>query len=74
MGGSPNDWNPNNLCELGTPAKFQKPWTTPSGRKVCDPEDEKKEKYIPKIVNTTFCCNAQGQCPYFGKSLKQLFS
>ena len=27
-----------------TPCTISEPWTTPSGRKVCDPEEEKKEK------------------------------
>ena len=28
--------------------KFQNPRTTPSGRKVCDPEEEERKKNYPK--------------------------
>jgi hypothetical protein len=30
--------------ELGAHAKFQNPRTTPSGKKVCDPERKKERK------------------------------
>ena len=34
------------FCELGPHTKFHNPRTTPSGRKVCDPERKKEERKI----------------------------
>ena len=43
------------FCDCKLCAKFQNPRTTPSGRKVCDPERRKEErKIIPKIVDTIY--------------------
>ena len=49
---------------------FQNHRATHSGRKVCDPEERKKkeEEKIPKIADTSFRCNAQGQHTYFART------
>ena len=63
------------FCELGPHTKFHNPRTTPSGRKVCDPERKKKErkkkeerKIMPKIVDTTFPLQRQGQRTHFART------
>ena len=53
------------FCDLKPYAKFQNPRTTPSWRKVCDPERKERKKIIPKIVDTTFHCHAQWQRTHF---------
>ena len=66
MGGTPI-FPPNKsyfFCELKHHSKFQNPRTTLSGRKVCDPEEEKKNN--PKIVDTTFTL----QCPRAAHKLR----
>jgi hypothetical protein len=35
------------VCELGAIAKFQNPRTSPSGRKVCDPERRNSGYFVP---------------------------